>query len=164
MSTQSDKKLTQQEVADHLFLARPSFTLIVKKYGLSWKECSDWSLDKWRETYISRLREEAAGRDQEVADSRARKESIEAQLFELKLDKELGNIIEKGPALRVLKTMCQDMATGVRSDISRLKPILDAQFGIDVDMDFLNEYITERIIDSLRKSVEDACRSLEQSG
>ena len=162
MSASEIKKLTQQDVADHLFLARPSFTLIVQKLGLNWKECSDWTLDRWREAYITRLREEAAGRDQEVSDSRAKKELLESKLMELRLEKELGNIIEKQPAKEVLKTMCQDMASGVKSEVSRLKPILDAQFGIDVDMDFLNEYITDRIIDSLRNSVENACRGLER--
>ncbi|WP_460175611.1 hypothetical protein [Turicimonas sp. TL08] len=162
MPANETKKLTQQEVADHLFLARPSFALIVQKFGLNWKDCSNWSLDQWREMYITRLREEAAGRDQDLSESRARKELLESKLIELKVEKELGNIIEKQPAKDVLNEMCQSMAAGVKSEISRVKPILDAQFGIDVDMDFLNEYITERIIDTLRNSVENACRGLER--
>ena len=158
------KKLTQQDVADHLFLARPSFTLIVKKYGLSWKDCTDWTLDQWREAYITRLREEAAGRDQEVSESRAKKEQIEAQLFELRLQKELGSIIELAPAKAALRTMCSDMQSGVQSEVSRLKSVLDTQFGIDVDLDFLNEYVTDKIVAVLRKSVENACMRLESSG
>lgn len=135
-------KVTQEEIAVHLGISQQAVSKTLSKMAIEWKEMS---LDDIRLAYVARLREVAAGHasidgELDLNRERALTEQVDRQLKLYQLaekKKELVNIAE-------LEEELSNVFAGFRQELlsrdDKLKTELDTLYGVDIDVNILNEY------------------------
>lgn len=93
------EKATQQEVAEHLFMERPRVSDLIAKGVFPASGRRGLNLEDCRETYIKRLREEAAGRkgdgETDLVDERARLAKEQADKAQMENAARRGELVER---------------------------------------------------------------------
>lgn len=133
---------TQTEIAEHLGISQQAVSKTLSKMQIAWK---DMTLDEIRLAYIGRLREVAAGHasidgELDLNRERALTEQVdrELKLYQLaEKKKELVNIAD-------LESELSNVFAGFRQELlsrdDKLKTELDTLYGVDIDVNILNEY------------------------
>jgi hypothetical protein len=131
---------TQAEIGAHLDLSQKAVSELMQQLGIDWKTTA---LDEIRTAYIRRLRDMAAGHKSSSGDDlireRVENERLDRQLKELNLAEKRGQLVN----VAQLEPMLADMVAAFRTELmtrdDRLKASLDALYGIDVDLQVLND-------------------------
>lgn len=152
-------KLTQQQIAEHLDLAQQNVSAFLRQLGFDWQ---GMTLDEVRIAYVHKIRAQAAGHRSadglDLVHERVLTERVDRELKQFSLAEKKGvliNIAQFEPAMT-------QMVGAWRSDLlgrdDKLKADLDALYGIDIDIQVLNDY-TFAALNHLSKY--DASRSVD---
>lgn len=133
--------LTQQQIADHLDLAQQNVSAFLKQLDFDWRESS---LDQVRLAYIHKLRAQAAGHRSEdgldLVRERVMTERVDRELKVFTLAEKKGQLIN----VAQLEPELMQMVGAWRSELlgrdDKLKADLDVLYGIEVDIQVLNDY------------------------
>lgn len=133
--------LTQQEIGDHLDLSQKNVSELMKRLSIDWQNAT---LDQIRIAYIQDLRAKAAGHRTDdgldLVRERVMTERVDRELKQFTLaekKKELINVAQLEPELVQMVSAFKTELLG-RDD--KLKVELDAMYGIDVDLQLLNDH------------------------
>ncbi|MFZ6734733.1 MarR family transcriptional regulator [Undibacterium sp. Ji42W] len=133
--------LTQQQIAEHLDLSQAEVSKFLKQAEIDWRECN---LDYIRVQYIRKLRGNAAGHRTEDGDDLVRErvltERIDRELKQFTLAEKKGQLVNVAQLEPELMQMIGAFKSELLSRDDKLKAALDALHGIDVDIQFLNDY------------------------
>lgn len=133
--------LTQQDIAGHLDLAQQNVSAFLQKLEIDWR-CA--TLDEIRVVYIRQLRAQAAGHRTEdgldLVRERVMTERVDRELKQFNLAEKKGLLIN----VEQLEPELVQMVGAWRSELlardDKLKADLDHLYGIDIDIQVLNEY------------------------
>ena len=133
--------ITQQQIADHIDLAQQNVSLLLQQMSI---DRDSATLDDIRVAYIRKLRTQAAGhRGEDGTDLIAERVLTERVDRELKLfslaekKAQLINVAQLEPALM---QMVSSFRIELLSRDDKLKADLNVLYGIDVDVQILNDY------------------------
>lgn len=133
--------LTQQQIADHLDLSQKSVSQFLDQTKLDWRNAS---IDQVRIEYIRNLRAQAAGHRSEdgldLVRERVLTEKVDRELKQLTLAEKKGLLINVAQLEPELMQMVSAFRSELLSRDDKLKAALDALYGIDVDLQFLNDH------------------------
>lgn len=133
--------LTQQQVADHLDLAQQNVSAFLVQANL---DLASATLDEIRLAYIRKLRGQAAGHRSEdgldLVRERVLTERVDRELKQYTLAEKKGTLVNVAQLEPELMQMVGAFRSELLSRDDRLKSELDALYGIDVDIQFLNDY------------------------
>ena len=133
--------LTQQQIADHLCLAQQNVSVFLRQLDFDWKLAT---LDDLRGAYIRKLQSQAAGHRSEDG-----MDLVHERVLTERVDREHKIFIlaeKKGQLINVaqLEPELMQMVGAWRSELlgrdDKLKADLDVLYGIDVDIQVLNDY------------------------
>jgi hypothetical protein len=131
---------TQQQIADHLFMAQPTVHKHLARLAIDWTTAS---LDEIRVAYIEHLRSlTQTGRSSdgpELTRERALTEQVDRQLKEHQLSDRRSQLVNAAQLAPALARMVAAWRTSLLASDELLKAELDAFYGIDLDVEFLNE-------------------------
>ncbi|UVE65233.1 MarR family transcriptional regulator [Burkholderia pyrrocinia] len=135
---------TQQQIAEHLDLDQSAVSRFVDKVRLDYRVAS---IDEIRVAYIRHLREIAAGRGSEagidLVAERAMTERVDRQLKLLTLAEKQGQLVN----VQQLEHAYGEMVTAFQTELLALPDNLVQElrtlYGVDVDVEWLNEHIYE---------------------
>ena len=131
--------LNQQEIASHLDLSQQKVSEFLKDHGIDWKTAS---LDSIRIVYIRHLRGVAAGHKAENGDdivqTRNEREKIGLQIDQLNLAERLAQLVNMDQLKPDLANAFHHIKTTLLNAADKVKPHIDAQYGIDFDVHILN--------------------------
>lgn len=134
--------LTQQQIADHLDLERSSVSRLVDRLDIDYRTAS---IDEIRITYIRHLRESAAGRASDtgidLVAERAMTERVDREIKLLKLAEKKGQLVNAAQLEQAYGLMVGAFQTELLALPDKLAPELYALYGIEVDVEWLNEHI-----------------------
>lgn len=133
--------LTQQQISDHLFLAQQNVSAFLQQLDFDWKAAT---LDELRGAYIRKLQAQAAGHRSEdgldLVRERVLTERVDRELKMFMLAEKKGQLIN----VAQLEPELMQMVGAWRSELlgrdDKLKADLDALYGIEVDIQVLNDY------------------------
>ena len=133
--------ITQQQIADHLDLAQQNVSEFLKQLNFDWH---DASLDDIRVAYIRNLRAQASGHRSsdglDLVRERVMTERVDRELKIFTLAEKKGQLIN----VAQLEPELMQMVGAWRSELlgrdDKLKADLDVLYGIDVDIQVLNDY------------------------
>lgn len=142
---------TQTEIAEHLGMSQQAVSKQLEPLGIDWKTAS---MDEIRLAYIAHLRGVAAGHRSgdgfDLARERALTEQVDRQLKQLLLAEKLGQLVN----LEQLEPELQRMVVAFRTELlardDKLKAEIDAMYGIDLDLQLLNDH-TRAALDQLAR-------------
>lgn len=133
--------LTQQEIADHLDLSQKAVSQFLEQNKIDWLVTS---LDDIRVLYIQNLRAQASGhRSQDGLDlvrERVLSERVDRELKQFTLAEKKGSLINVAQLEPELMQMVGAFRSELISRDDRLKTALDALYGVDIDIQLLNDY------------------------
>ncbi|WGS40518.1 MarR family transcriptional regulator [Burkholderia sp. JSH-S8] len=133
---------TQQQIAEHLDLDQSAVSRFVDKVRLDYKAVS---MDEVRIAYIRHLREIAAGRSSEtgidLVAERAMTERVDRQLKLLTLAEKQGQLVNVAQLEQAYGLMVGAFQTELLALPDKLAPELYALYGVEVDVEWLNEHI-----------------------
>lgn len=132
---------TQQQLAEHLDMSQQQISDIMRRLGINWKAAS---VDDVRIAYIRHLRGVASGHEASNGDSltaeRILTERVDRELKQLQVAEKKGVLIN----VEQLEPELINMVTAFRAELlardDKLKADLDALYGIDLDLQLLNEH------------------------
>lgn len=133
--------ITQQEIADHLDLDQSNVSRFLKQLDFDWTVAT---MDEVRIIYVRKLRAQAAGHTSEDG-----MDLVRERVLTERLDRELKLFTlaeKKGQLINVaqLEPELMQLVGAFRSDLlgrdDKLKADLDVLYGIDVDIQVLNDY------------------------
>lgn len=134
--------LTQQQIADHLDLERSSVSRLVDRLDIDYRTAS---IDEIRITYIRHLRESAAGRASDtgidLVAERAMTERVDREIKLLTLAEKKGQLVNAAQLEQAYGLMVGAFQTELLALPDKLAPELYALYGIEVDVEWLNEHI-----------------------
>ena len=133
--------LTQQQIADHLDISQQQVSELLKKLGLIWQT---ETLDSIRVAYIRQLRGIAAGHRShdglDLTHERVLTERVDRELKLLLVAEKKGVLIN----VEQLEPELMNMVGAFRAELlardDKLKADLDALYGIELDLNLLNEH------------------------
>lgn len=132
---------TQQQIADHLDINQPSVSELMKKLGMDWKT---ESLDVIRVAYIRQLRGIAAGHRShdglDLTHERVLTERVDRELKLLLVAEKKGVLINVDQLEPELMNMVGAFRAELLARDDKLKADLDALYGIELDLNLLNEH------------------------
>lgn len=135
---------TQTAIAEHLDLSQKAVSELMAELGINW---STATMDEIRVAYLRRLRSVAAGHKSssgaDLVHERVENERLDRQLKELQLAEKKGQLVNVAQLEPMLVQMVVAFRTEVLSRDDRLKDALDALYGIDVDLQVLNDHSHE---------------------
>ena len=138
--------LTQQQIADHLDLERSSVSRLVDRLDIDYRTAS---IDEIRITYIRHLRESAAGRASDtgidLVAERAMTERVDREIKLLTLAEKKGQLVNAAQLEQAYGLMVGAFQTELLALPDKLAPELYALYGIEVDVEWLNEHILSLI-------------------
>lgn len=148
---------TQKQIADHLDLSQKQVSELMGELGIDWR---NETLERIRVAYIRRLRAAAAGHQasdgSDLVRERVMTERVDRELKELQLAEKRGQLV----SLEQLEPELAQMVVAFRSDLlardDKLKSDLDALYGINVDLQVLNDYTHESLNQLARYDPERA--------
>ncbi|MET3134623.1 hypothetical protein AAKU55_004923 [Oxalobacteraceae bacterium GrIS 1.11] len=133
--------ITQQHIADHLDLSQAEVSKFLRQLDLDLKVSS---LDDVRVAYLRKLRAQAAGHrsddGHDLVRERVMTERVDRELKIFTLAEKKGQLIN----VAQLEPELMQMVGAWRSELlgrdDKLKADLDALYGVDVDIQVLNDY------------------------
>lgn len=139
MWTGGYKVPTQQEVAKHLDLSQKQVSEFCRDHEIDWKT---QSLDAIRVAYIRHLRGIAAGHKSEsgedIVQTRNEREKIGLQIDQLNLAERLGQLVNLDQLKPDLANSFHHIKTTLLNAADKVKPHIDALYGIDFDVHILH--------------------------
>ena len=133
---------TQQQIADHLDLDQSAVSRLVDKLGIDYRQAS---VDDVRIAYIRHLREMAAGRGSntgiDLVAERAMTERVDREIKLLTLAEKKGQLVNAEQLERAYGQMVGAFRSDLLSLPDRIAHELRTLYGIDVDVELLNEHI-----------------------
>ena len=147
---------TQNEIALHLGISQQAVSKTMQKMGIDWQQLS---LDEIRLAYLKRLRDAAAGHaDMEgkfnIHKARVRTELLESELLLLKLQKEKERLIDVDQLMPELRAVFGGMKNELLTASAKLKTEIDLLYGINVDIEVLEDYVANNILKHLSGYLE----------
>ena len=132
---------TQQHIADHLDISQQQVSELMKKLGMDWQAAS---LDEIRVAYIRQLRGVASGHRSndglDLTRERVLTERVDRELKQLLVAEKRGLLVN----VEQLEPELMNMISAFRAELlardDKLKADLDALYGIELDLNLLNEY------------------------
>jgi hypothetical protein len=132
---------TQQQIADHLDMSQQSVAELMERLGLDWRL---ESIDVVRVAYIRHLRGQAAGHrsddGMDLVRERVLTERVDRELKELAVAEKKGVLVNVAQLEPALMQMVGSFRADLLSRDDKLKTELDALYGIDLDVNLLNEH------------------------
>lgn len=133
--------LTQQQIADHLDISQQQISELMKRLGMDWRT---ESLDSIRIAYIRNLRSVASGHRSndglDLTHERVLTERVDRELKLLLVAEKKGVLIN----VEQLEPELMNMVGAFRAELlardDKLKADLDALYGIELDLNLLNEH------------------------
>lgn len=133
--------LTQQQIADHLDISQQQISELMKKLGMDWQVTT---LDEIRIAYIRNLRSVASGHRSndglDLTHERVLTERVDRELKLLLVAEKKGVLIN----VEQLEPELMNMVGAFRAELlardDKLKDDLDALYGIELDLNLLNEH------------------------
>ena len=155
---------TQQQIADHLDLSQQAVAELVERLGIDWRVST---LDFVRVAYIQHLRGQAAGHKTDdgydLIRERVMTERVDRELKQLTVAEKMGVLIN----VQQLEPELMNMVGSFRAELlardDKLKTELDALYGIDLDVNLLNEHTHAALEQLGRFNVRDSS-AIESSG
>lgn len=133
---------TQQQIADHLDLDQSAVSRFVDKVQLDYRVVS---IDEIRVAYIRHLREVAAGRSSgtgiDLVAERAKTEIVDREIKLLTLAEKKGQLVNAAQLEQAYGLMVGAFQTELLSLSDKLVQELRTLYGVDVDVEWLNEHI-----------------------
>jgi hypothetical protein len=131
---------TQQQIADHLFMAQPTAHKHLARLAIDWKIAS---MDEIRGAYLEHLRGQGqAGRlsdGTELTRERALTEQVDRQLKEHQLADKRAQLVNVAQLTPAIDRMVAAWRASLLASDELLKAELDAFYGIDLDIRLLNK-------------------------
>ncbi len=132
---------TQVEIAEHLGMSQQAVSKQLAQLGI---DSSTATLDEIRLAYIEHLRGLAAGHrthdGMDLTRERAMTEQVDRQLKQLALAEKQGQLVNVAQLEPELARMVVAFRTELLAGDDKLKAEIDAFYGIDLDLAFLNEH------------------------
>lgn len=132
---------TQANIAKHLGMTQQAVSKQIEPLGIDWRTAP---LDEIRLAYIEHLRAVAAGHRSadgfDLARERAMTEQVDRQLKQLTLAEKLGQLVNLAQLEPEIERMFVAFRTELLSRDDKLKAEVDALYGIDLDLAFINEH------------------------
>lgn len=148
---------TQNEIAAHLGMNQSEVSRHMAALGIDWR---NEGMERIRLAYIAQLRGEAAGhKSQDGMDltrERALTEQVDRQLKQLTLAEKQGQLVNLAQLEPELLRMVAAFRTELLSRDDKLKADLDALYGIDIDLTYLNEHTRNALTQLARYDGERA--------
>jgi DNA-binding transcriptional ArsR family regulator len=138
---------TQKEIAKRLDLSQQAVSQHMTELGIAWKTTS---LDDITVAYIRKLRGAAAGHtssdgEMDLTRERAQTERVDRELKMFMLAEKKGQVVN----LEQLEPMLIQMVGAFRTELTslgdKLKTEIDALYGIDLDVQLLEEHIRDSL-------------------
>jgi len=138
---------TQVQIAEHLDLDQSAVSRMVDQLGIDWRNAT---IDEVRIVYLRRLRAQASGhRSEDGADliyERVLTERVDRELKQFTLAEKKSQLINVGQLEPELTQMFGAFRSELMSRDDKLKAALDALYGIDVDVQVLNDHTFAALI------------------
>lgn len=132
---------TQQQIADHLDINQSSVSELMKKLNINWQTSA---LDEIRVAYIRNLRSVASGHRSndglDLTHERVLTERVDRELKQLLVAEKKGVLVNVEQLEPELKNMISAFRAELLSRDDKLKADLDALYGIELDLNLLNEH------------------------
>jgi len=132
---------TQVEIAEHLGMSQQAVSKQLAQLGLDW---STATMDEIRLAYLEHLRGLAAGHrtsdGMDLTRERALTEKVDRELKELALAEKRGQLVNVAQLEPEIARMVVAFRTELLAKDDKLKAEIDAFYGIDLDLAFLNEH------------------------
>jgi len=133
--------LTQREIAEHLDLDQSAVSRFLEQVEIDWREAS---IDDVRIAYVRKLRAQAAGHRSEdgmdLVRERVLTERIDRELKQFTLAEKKGALINVAQLEPALMQMVGAFRTELVSLADKLKGEIDTLYGIDIDLQILNDH------------------------
>lgn len=133
--------LTQTEIAEHLDLDQSAVSRFLAQADLNWKAST---LDEIRVLYIRKLRGNAAGHRTDGGDDLVRErvltERVDREMKVYTLAEKKGSLINVAQLEPELMQMVGAFKSELISRDDKLRAALEAEYGIKVDVQLLNDY------------------------
>lgn len=158
---------TQNDIATHLGLNQSEVSRHMAALNLDWKTVG---LDVIRLAYIKQIRSEAAGHKSQsgldLTHERALTEQVDRHLKQLTLAEKQGQLVNLAQLEPELLRMVAAFRTEMMSRDDKLKSEIDALYGIDLDLTFLNEHTRNALAQLSRYDAERAraAQEVDQPG
>jgi hypothetical protein len=138
---------TQKAIAEHLDLAQQAVSQHMAEMGMDWKKSS---MDEIRVAYIRKLRGAAAGHtsndgEMDLTRERAQTERVDRELKLFMLAEKKGQVVNLAQLEPMLVQMVGAFRTELTSLGDKLKTEIDALYGIDLDVQLLEEHIRDTL-------------------
>lgn len=161
--------ITQQQIADHLDLSQKNVSEFLQQVEFNWREAT---IDDIRLAYIRRLRAQAAGHRSEdgldLVRERVLTERIDRELKQFTLAEKKGMLVNVSQLEPELMEMVGAFRTELLSRDDKLKDAIDTLYGIDTDIQLLNEHTYAALnhlarYDTSRKAVSGEDSHVDQA-
>lgn len=133
--------LTQREIAEHLDLDQSAVSRFLEQVEIDWREAT---IDQVRIAYVRKLRAQAAGHRSEdgldLVGERVLTERVDRELKQYTLAEKKGLLVNVAQLEPELMQMFGAFRSELMSRDDKLKADLDALYGIDIDVQVLNDY------------------------
>lgn len=148
---------TQKLIAAHLDLSQQEVSKLLDELGIDWR---DTDLDTIRIQYIRKIRAVAAGHrshdGMDLTRERVLTEQVERELKQFELAEKKGQLVNLEQLEPELRQMVGAWKTEVQGLPDRLKTELDALYGIDIDIQVLEEPVNATFSQLARYDAERA--------
>jgi hypothetical protein len=132
---------TQDEIAKHLGISQQAVSAQMTPLGIDWR---NESMETVRLRYLDHLRSVAGGHrsadGMDLARERALTEQVDRELKQLTLAEKKGLLVNLEQLEPELHRMFVAFRTELLSRDDKLKAEIDALYGIDLDLTYLNEH------------------------
>ena len=147
---------TLKQIAEHLGFGVPEAGRHMKMLGINYVEVS---MDEIRIAYLERLRKVAAQTMSEdgvdLVKERALTERVTRQIKELDLSERKGELIAVSQLKSTLRNSFLHIKTTMRGSASKIKTIVDARYGIDLDSEIIKVEIDNALSELSRYTTSD---------
>lgn len=148
---------TQKTIAEHIDLSQAEVSKLMSDLGIDWRKAS---LDEIRTAYIRKLRAVASGHQSndglDLTRERALNERVDRELKELTLAEKRGQLVNVATVEAELAQMIVSFRTELMGRDDRMKADLDALYGIDIDLQVLNDLTYDALAQLARYDPERA--------
>ena len=132
---------TQQHIAEHIDISQQQVSELMKKLGVDWQTST---LDDIRVAYIRNLRSVAAGHRSndglDLTHERVLTERVDREMKLLLVAEKKGLLVNVEQLEPELMNMVSAFRAELLSRDDKLKADLDALYGIELDLNLLNEH------------------------
>ena len=149
---------TQKQIAEHLDLNQSEVSRLMAELAIDWKTVP---LDAIRVAYVRRLRAAASGHQSRDGSSdlvreRVLTEQVDRELKQYELAEKKGQLVSLEQLEPALLQMVAAFKTELIARDDKLKAELDALYGIDIDLQLLEDYTRDSLAQLARYDPERA--------